>query len=136
MSTHYSDPRKPGYSLCKAEDKRENVAALVCYKDILDVTCKRCLKMLRVEANANEKLVYMAELAEAPCCPKCKSTGSYSYDMTETHKMGGMWGGDSEAGDSGYYVTQSLISCDDCGAKFQWNALVRKGLVHGMVGRR
>lgn len=42
---HFSDPNKKGYSLCKAEDPRDDVA-LVCYSTKEDVTCKRCLKIL------------------------------------------------------------------------------------------
>ena len=75
-------------------------------------------------------------MTKEPCCPKCKGTSGYSFEMTETHQMGGPWGFDAEAGDSGYYVKQSLVKCDDCGIKFQWEALKRKGMVNGLHGRR
>jgi hypothetical protein len=63
------------------------------------------------------------------CCPACKGTSGMTYEMTETHSMYAPWGGMGEAGDSGFYVKQSLVACRDCGTRFRYEALARKGLI-------
>lgn len=64
-----------------------------------------------------------------PCCPKCGSTtAGYQYRMTETHVMSGSWGEGAEAGDHSGEVSQSLVECCACRAKFQLAALQRAGL--------
>jgi hypothetical protein len=64
-----------------------------------------------------------------PCCPNCGGIRGYEYLMTETHLMNGLWGSSAESGDSGIDVKQSLIECIECGHKFQFAALQRKGLM-------
>jgi len=69
------------------------------------------------------------------CCPKCEGTSGYEYEMTETHHMGASWGEPGEAGSSGYKIKQSLVMCLDCGHKFSYNSLKKKGLVDGQFGK-
>ena len=65
-----------------------------------------------------------------PACPKCgEQHAGYEYRMTETHIMTGSWGESAEAGDHSGEVSQSLVECCACGAKFQLSALQRRGLV-------
>jgi hypothetical protein len=65
----------------------------------------------------------------APACPACgEQRGGYEYRMTETHIMVGSWGAGAEAGDHSGEVSQSLVKCCACGAKFQLAALQRRGL--------
>lgn len=64
-----------------------------------------------------------------PCCPKCGGTTGHEHVMTESHEMHGAWGEMASAGDSGINVRRSLVTCLDCGARFQHRALERKGLV-------
>jgi hypothetical protein len=63
----------------------------------------------------------------AKCCPACNGTNGYEYDMVVTHIMNAPWGEEAECGDS-QHCSQSLAKCIDCGAKFQFDALKRKGL--------
>jgi hypothetical protein len=62
-------------------------------------------------------------------CPECGGGHGYRYLLTETHVMGGAWGEAAAAGDSGLDVKQSLVECLECGTKFQFRALERKGYV-------
>lgn len=66
---------------------------------------------------------------DKPCCPKCGGISGHFHRLTETHTMSGAWGDPAEANDSGLDVQRSLVECGDCGAKFQHDALARKGLV-------
>lgn len=62
-------------------------------------------------------------------CPACDDElQGYRYRMTETHVMAGAWGERAEAGDHTRQVSQSLVECLACGAKFQLAALQRRGL--------
>jgi len=62
-------------------------------------------------------------------CPRCGGARGHRHVMTESHLMQGAWGEQAEAGDSGIDVKRSLVACIDCGAKFQHEALVKRGLV-------
>lgn len=53
------------------------------------------------------------------CCPKCKGTSGFSYNMWVLNHMNGPWGREAECGDS-TSTTSSLAKCDDCGAKFNY----------------
>jgi hypothetical protein len=64
---------------------------------------------------------------KAKCCPACSGTSGYEYDMVVAHVMNAPWGEDGECGDSQHH-SQSLVKCLDCGAKFQFSALKKKGL--------
>lgn len=61
-------------------------------------------------------------------CPKCGGQRGYSFTMIERHSMGGSWGGLASSGDNGDQ-RYSLVSCDDCGHKFQLATLTRLGAV-------
>jgi hypothetical protein len=62
-------------------------------------------------------------------CPKCGGTTGHEHILTESHLMHGPWGESAEAGDSGIEPKRSMVRCCDCGAKFNHEALRRKGLV-------
>ena len=53
------------------------------------------------------------------CCPKCKGTNGFEYDMWVQNYMVGAWGEEAESGDS-YNTRTSLAKCLDCGAKFNY----------------
>ncbi|RMN21110.1 hypothetical protein ALQ64_02847 [Pseudomonas cannabina] len=63
-------------------------------------------------------------------CPKCSGQSGYSFCMTERHFMNGAWGELSASGDSGIQ-RYSLVSCDDCGHKFQMASLTSIGAIPG-----
>lgn len=63
------------------------------------------------------------------CCPACGGTAGHQHEMTETHVMCGAWGEQAEAGDHTGRVQRSLVTCIDCGVRFQFDALTRKGLL-------
>lgn len=62
------------------------------------------------------------------CCPKCGGTQGYEYSLVVEHVMNEEWGNEASCGDSEHSL-QSLVRCIDCGARFQFEALKRKGLV-------
>ena len=66
---------------------------------------------------------------EPKACPACGGTSGYVFTQTESHLMGAEWGEAAECGDSGISARVSLVTCTDCGARFQFNALNKKGLV-------
>lgn len=63
-------------------------------------------------------------------CPKCGGQSGYSYVMTECHAMGGAWGEMPSSGDNGNQ-RYSLVSCEDCGHKFQMSTLTGMGAIPG-----
>lgn len=56
-------------------------------------------------------------------CPRCGGTNGYRFEMTETHRMFGDWGGEAQAGDSGINVKRTMPQCMDCGHRFRWSTL-------------
>jgi rRNA maturation protein Nop10 len=63
-------------------------------------------------------------------CPKCGGQSGYSFTMTEEHAMGGAWGAMASSGDNGNQ-RYSLVSCEDCGHKFQMQTLHNLGAITG-----
>ena len=63
-------------------------------------------------------------------CPKCGGQSGYSFIMTERHAMGGAWGDLASSGDNGDQ-RYSLVSCEDCGHKFQMVTLIKLGAIPG-----
>lgn len=63
-------------------------------------------------------------------CPKCGGKTGYSFTMTERHSMGGAWGELASSGDNGG-ERYSLVSCEDCGHKFQMVTLTTLGAIPG-----
>lgn len=63
-------------------------------------------------------------------CPICGGQSGYTFCMTERHFMNGAWGSLASSGDSGDQ-RYSLVSCDDCGHKFQKAKLTSIGAIPG-----
>lgn len=72
----------------------------------------------------------MKAYSPAQGCPKCGGHQGYSFTMTEHHYMGGAWGELASSGDNGGQ-RYSLVSCDDCGQKFQMDTLTGLGAIPG-----
>lgn len=75
----------------------------------------------------------MTTYSPAHGCPKCGGQSGYSFTMTERHAMGGAWGGLASSGDNGDQ-RYSLVSCEDCGKKFQLATLNTLGAIPGSEG--
>jgi predicted nucleic-acid-binding Zn-ribbon protein len=72
----------------------------------------------------------MKAYSPAQGCPKCGGQQGYSFTMTECHAMGGAWGELASSGDNGDQRF-SLVSCDECGYKFQMKTLTSLGAIPG-----
>ncbi len=72
----------------------------------------------------------MKAYSPAQGCPKCGGHSGYTYTMTESHAMGGVWGGSASSGDNGDHC-YSLVSCIDCEQKFQIKRLTTMGAIQG-----
>ncbi|WP_421526834.1 hypothetical protein [Pseudomonas brenneri] len=72
----------------------------------------------------------MTAYTPADGCPKCGGQSGYSFNMSERHAMVGAWGGLASSGDNGDQ-RYSLVSCDDCGHKFQMATLNSLGAIPG-----
>lgn len=72
----------------------------------------------------------MNNYSPAQGCPKCGGQQGYSFTMTECHAMGGAWGELASSGDNGDQ-RYSLVSCEDCGHKFQMKTLTSLGAIPG-----
>lgn len=71
-----------------------------------------------------------------PQCPKCGGKQGYECFMTETHVMGGAWDQSPAAGSHTGKAHYSKLECIECGAKFNFGALYKKGLAREPHGRR
>jgi hypothetical protein len=61
------------------------------------------------------------------CCPKCDGTSGYQVDAKVTYRYGMEWG-DCPLDPDSIGSEWGLVKCLDCGAKFQKDALKKKGL--------
>lgn len=70
-----------------------------------------------------------ADYSPAQGCPKCGGTEGFHFTMTEETEMVGGWGGTPLAGDTGSNIRQGLVTCYDCGHRFQLKTLSALGLI-------
>lgn len=66
------------------------------------------------------------------CCPSCGGTSGCEYTVTEIHDVQADW---AKQGMLNMYVHEggsrfSLVRCRDCGMRFNFDALRRKGLLN------
>lgn len=59
------------------------------------------------------------------CCPKCKGTNGTQGERWELFVIVQMWGEGSEAVDSGRNTRTSLMTCLDCGARFNTTTVAK-----------
>jgi hypothetical protein len=62
-------------------------------------------------------------------CPACGGTRGCTYTFTEIHDVCAEWDVQGELGQTTTTCRISLVCCSDCGARFNFDALQRKGLL-------
>jgi hypothetical protein len=62
-------------------------------------------------------------------CPKCGGAQGFHFTMTEEIEMVGGWGQTPETGDSGGNIRNGLVTCYDCGHRFQMRTLTNLGAI-------